>query len=125
MFSVPVKLGSVVDVSVGPGFWCYCGVAVSLLVAEHSFDFDTTSPFPTAGEEEADDEAQKSGEDGGEKDRFIDVAEKMQHRDSGGVARSAEKGRSAERYEAGISEQKIEADAVERIDHDLRCQTEG
>jgi paraquat-inducible protein A len=48
-----MKLGSVVDVSVGPGFWCYCGVAVSLIVAEHSFDFDTTSPFPTAAEEEA------------------------------------------------------------------------
>jgi paraquat-inducible protein A len=43
-----MKLGSLVDVSIGPAFWCYCGMAFSLLVAEHSFDFDTTSPFPTA-----------------------------------------------------------------------------
>ncbi|HEY5080104.1 MAG TPA: paraquat-inducible protein A [Opitutaceae bacterium] len=45
-----MKLGSLVDVTIGPGFWCYCGMAVSLLVAEHSFDFDTTSPFPAAAE---------------------------------------------------------------------------
>jgi len=44
-----MKLGNVVDVSVGPGFVCYCGMTISLLVAVHSFDFDTTSPFPTAG----------------------------------------------------------------------------
>jgi paraquat-inducible protein A len=48
-----MKLGSLVDVSIGPGFWCYCGVAGSLLIAEHSFDFDTSSPFPAAAEKEA------------------------------------------------------------------------
>jgi paraquat-inducible protein A len=48
-----MKLGSLVDVSIGPGFWCYCGMAFSLLVAEHSFDFDTTSPFPTAAAHDA------------------------------------------------------------------------
>lgn len=47
------KLGRVVDISIGPGFWCYCGVAASLLVAESSFDFDTTSPFPVAARKEA------------------------------------------------------------------------
>lgn len=47
-----MKLGSLVDVSIGPGFWCYCGMAASLLVAEHSFDFDTASPFPAAAEKE-------------------------------------------------------------------------
>jgi paraquat-inducible protein A len=48
-----MKLGNVVDVSVGPGFVCYCGMALSLLIAEHSFDFDTTSPYPTAGQPKA------------------------------------------------------------------------
>jgi len=46
-----MKLGSVVNVSVGPGFWCYCGMAMALLIAEHSFDFDTESPFPAASEQ--------------------------------------------------------------------------
>ena len=35
------KLGSVVDVHIGAGFWCYCGMAVSLLLAQRSFDFET------------------------------------------------------------------------------------
>jgi paraquat-inducible protein A len=35
------KLGSVVDVHIGAGFWCYCGMAVCLLLAQRSFDFET------------------------------------------------------------------------------------
>jgi hypothetical protein len=39
----------VVDVRIGPGFWCYCGVALSLLIAERSFDFDSSAPAAPAG----------------------------------------------------------------------------
>jgi len=39
-----MKLGSVVHLRVGPGFWCYCGVALSLLIARRSFDLDSTAP---------------------------------------------------------------------------------
>ena len=35
-----MKLGSIVEVTIGPGFWCYCAMALSLLIAQHSFDFD-------------------------------------------------------------------------------------
>lgn len=35
-----MKLGSVVNVTIGPGFWCYCGMAFFLLIAVHNFDFD-------------------------------------------------------------------------------------
>jgi paraquat-inducible protein A len=38
-----MKLGSLVDVTIGPGFWCYCAMALSLLIAQHSFDFDSTA----------------------------------------------------------------------------------
>jgi paraquat-inducible protein A len=44
-----MKLGSVVDVTIGPGFWCYCGMALFLLLAEHSFDFDRTIPLHRPG----------------------------------------------------------------------------
>jgi paraquat-inducible protein A len=39
-----MKLGSVVNVRVGPGFWCYCAMALSLLIARRSFDLDSTAP---------------------------------------------------------------------------------
>jgi paraquat-inducible protein A len=41
-----MKLGSVVEVTIGPGFWCYCAMALSLLIAEHSFDFDSAVTIP-------------------------------------------------------------------------------
>lgn len=42
------KLGSVVDLRIGPGFWCYCGVALSLLIARRSFDLDSAAPSAAA-----------------------------------------------------------------------------
>jgi paraquat-inducible protein A len=36
-----MKLGSVVEVTIGPAFWCYCGMALSLIMAQQSFDFET------------------------------------------------------------------------------------
>ncbi len=45
-----MKLGSVVDVTVGPGFWFYCAMALSLLVAERSFNLEAAaSSAPSAG----------------------------------------------------------------------------
>jgi paraquat-inducible protein A len=35
-----IKLGSLVDVSVGPGFWCYVALSFTVLIAWRSFDFD-------------------------------------------------------------------------------------
>ena len=43
------KLGSVVDVRLGPGFWCYCAMALSLLVAQRSFEFDLAAPSAGTG----------------------------------------------------------------------------
>jgi paraquat-inducible protein A len=40
------KLGSVVDVTIGPGFWCYCAMTVSLIVAQQAFDLESFSPGP-------------------------------------------------------------------------------
>jgi paraquat-inducible protein A len=40
------KLGSVVNVTIGPGFWCYCAMALSLLVAQHSSKLDSPAPTP-------------------------------------------------------------------------------
>lgn len=34
-----VKLGSLVRLELGPGFWSYCGMAVCLLLAQHGFEF--------------------------------------------------------------------------------------
>jgi paraquat-inducible protein A len=36
-----MKLGGVAEITIGPGFWCYCAMALSLLIAQHSFDFDS------------------------------------------------------------------------------------
>jgi paraquat-inducible protein A len=48
-----MKLGSVVEVTIGPGFWCYCAMALSLLIAQHSFDFDSADTIPSAGRSDA------------------------------------------------------------------------
>jgi paraquat-inducible protein A len=42
-----VKLGSLVHLELGPGFWSYCGMAVSLLLAQHGFEF--VAPPAAAG----------------------------------------------------------------------------
>jgi paraquat-inducible protein A len=44
-----MKLGSVVEVTIGPGFWCYCAMALSLILAQQSFHFDvdTSAPPPS------------------------------------------------------------------------------
>jgi paraquat-inducible protein A len=44
-----MKLGSVVNVTVGPGFWCYCAMTLSLLIAQRSFEFDLAAPPGRAG----------------------------------------------------------------------------
>lgn len=43
-----MKLGSVVDVSVGPGFWFYCAMALSLLFAERTFNLGGTAQPPSS-----------------------------------------------------------------------------
>jgi paraquat-inducible protein A len=48
-----MKLGSIVDVTIGPGFWCYCAMALSLLIAQHSSRFDSTAPPHGAGGSDA------------------------------------------------------------------------
>jgi paraquat-inducible protein A len=40
-----MKLGDLVDITIGPGFWFYCAMATSLLIAQHSFDFDSNAPL--------------------------------------------------------------------------------
>ena len=38
-----IKLGSMVDVSIGPGFWCYGALSFALLFAWRSFDVESGS----------------------------------------------------------------------------------
>jgi paraquat-inducible protein A len=42
-----MKLGSIVEVTIGPGFWCYCAMAFSLLIAQHNFDFGSAATIPS------------------------------------------------------------------------------
>lgn len=41
------KLGSLVDITLGAGFWCYCGMALCLVIAQHSFDFELKTQPPS------------------------------------------------------------------------------
>lgn len=36
-----MKLGSLVDITIGPAFWFYCAMAVSLILAQQSFTFES------------------------------------------------------------------------------------
>jgi paraquat-inducible protein A len=48
-----MKLGSFVTVTIGPGFWCYCAMALSLLIAQDSFEFDSIALLPSTGGSDA------------------------------------------------------------------------
>jgi len=48
-----MKLESLVDAAVGTGFWCYCAMALSLLIAQHSSASDLKTSLPYAGESDA------------------------------------------------------------------------
>lgn len=45
-----MKLGSVVNVTIGPGFWFYCATALSLILAQRRFDFNSLGRDSAAGE---------------------------------------------------------------------------
>lgn len=45
-----VKLHSVVNLQVGPGFWSYCAMTVALLVAQNSSEYDSDPADNASGE---------------------------------------------------------------------------
>lgn len=45
-----IKLGTLVGVAVGPGFWCYVAMSFAILVAWRSFDFSAPARSPTGGD---------------------------------------------------------------------------
>jgi paraquat-inducible protein A len=44
-----IKLGSIVNVAIGSGFWCYCAMVFSLLIAQHTSRFNSAVPLSAAG----------------------------------------------------------------------------
>lgn len=44
-----MKLGSVVNITIGPGFWCYCAMALSLLIAQHCSESNLLAAHIPAG----------------------------------------------------------------------------
>jgi paraquat-inducible protein A len=45
-----MKLGSQVNVTIGPGFWFYCAMALCLLIAQRSLDHEALAVRPGAAE---------------------------------------------------------------------------
>jgi paraquat-inducible protein A len=43
-----IKLGSLVHMSMGPGFWCYCGMTAASLMASHCFKYSWPWPEEAA-----------------------------------------------------------------------------
>ena len=37
-----VKLGSLITITIGPGFWCYAAMSLALLLGLRSYDLDTS-----------------------------------------------------------------------------------